>query len=117
MSNLYKKKLSLSGIDSAKLTTNELKKVVGELLTNKIHGISFSPYVEGQGPGTEISKEQVRERLAPIQSSVNWIRSFSCTEGNQHTPVVAKELGLKTMVGVWLSEDLEINEKRIGGWN
>jgi exo-beta-1,3-glucanase (GH17 family) len=113
LSNLYKKKLSLSGIDSAKLSTNELKKVVGELLTNKIHGISFSPYTEGQGPGTEISIEQIRERIAPIQSSVNWIRSFSCTEGNQNTPVVAKELGLKTMVGVWLEDDLENNEKEL----
>ena len=115
MSNLYKKTLSLSGLDATTRSIDELKKLVGELLTNKIHGLSFSPYIEGQRPGPEtiISAEQIRERLAPIQSSVNWIRSFSCTQGNQHTPIIAKELGLKTMVGVWLDEDLENNEKEL----
>lgn len=113
MSNLYKKTLSLSGIDSSALEIQALKKIVGELLTSKIHGLSFSPYVEGQGPGTHITIEQVRERMSAIQSSVNWIRSFSCTEGNEYTPMVAKEFGLKTMVGVWLSDDLETNEKEL----
>jgi glucan 1,3-beta-glucosidase len=115
MSNLYKKTLSLSGIDATSHSIDELKKLVGELLSNKIHGLSFSPYIEGQRPGPEtiISPAQIRERLAPIQSSVNWIRSFSCTQGNQHTPIIAKELGLKTMVGIWLDEDLDNNEKEL----
>ena len=113
MSNLYKKTLSLTGINSAHLPIDELKGIVGDLLSNKIYGLSFSPYVEGQGPGTQISIEQIRERLRPIQSSVNWIRSFSCTEGNQYTPIVAKELGLKTMVGVWLEDNLANNEKEL----
>lgn len=113
LSSLYKKTLSLSGVDTSARTIEDLKALVGETLSNKIHGISFSPYVEGQGPGTIISPEQIRERLSPIQSSVNWIRSFSCTEGNEHTPTIAKELGLKTMVGVWLEDNAENNEKEL----
>jgi len=113
LANLYKKKLSLSGINTSEYSIDDLKRIVGELLSNKIHGISFSPYVEGQGPGTEITPQQIKERLSPIQSSVKWIRSFSCTEGNQHTPIIAKQMGLKTMVGVWLNEDLENNEKEL----
>ncbi|MDT0594654.1 glycosyl hydrolase family 17 protein [Glaciecola petra] len=113
LSSLYKKTLSLSGVDTNGRSIEDLKALVRETLSNKIHGISFSPYVEGQGPGTIISPEQIRERLSPIQSSVNWIRSFSCTEGNEHTPAIAKELGLKTMVGVWLEDNNENNEKEL----
>ncbi|MBT8132284.1 MAG: glycosyl hydrolase, partial [Gammaproteobacteria bacterium] len=84
-----------------------------QLLDSKIHGLSFSPYIEGQGPGTQLSDSQIRERLSIIQPHVNWIRSFSCTEGNELIPAIAKENGLKTMVGVWLGDDLEKNEQEI----
>lgn len=113
MSNYYKKKLSLSGVDANQLTTDEMKAIVQRLLDDQIHGISFSPYVEGQGPGTIMDAGQIKQRLQPIQSSVKWIRSFSCTEGNQLIPSIAKQAGLKTMVGVWLEDDLENNEKEL----
>jgi exo-beta-1,3-glucanase (GH17 family) len=80
------------------------------ILRHKIHGISFSPYVDGQSPGAEISEHQIRERLSIIQPYTHWIRSFSCKEGNQKTPRIAHDNGLKTMVGVVLSEDLDANE-------
>jgi exo-beta-1,3-glucanase (GH17 family) len=80
------------------------------ILRMKIHGMSFSPYIEGQSPGTEISQHQIRERLRIIQPYTHWIRSFSCIEGHQETPRIAHENGLRTMVGVGLSEDLDANE-------
>lgn len=113
MSNYYKKKLSLSGVDAKNLSIDEMKTIVKRLLDDQIHGISFSPYIEGQGPGTIMQAEQITERLQPIQSSVKWVRSFSCTEGNQLIPGIAKQAGLKTMVGVWLEDDLENNEKEL----
>ncbi len=108
-SNLYKNR-TLSGIDLANYTTDQLKVLVRNTLKRKIHGISFSPYVEGQGPGTEITEQQIRERLEIIAPYVNWVRTFSCTEGNEKIPAIAKELGLNTFVGVWLDEDMENNE-------
>jgi exo-beta-1,3-glucanase (GH17 family) len=81
-----------------------------EILRQKIHGISYSPYVDGQSPGTEIGEQQIRDRLAIIQPYTHWIRSFSCIEGNQEIGRIAHENGLKTMVGVGLSENLEDNE-------
>jgi exo-beta-1,3-glucanase (GH17 family) len=110
MSNKYNKHLSLTGVNFSQLNTTELKKMAGIILDEKIHGISFSPYVEGQGPGTQIDEAQIRDRLDHIKSNINWIRSFSCTEGNELIPKIAKENGLKTMVGVWLNDDLENNE-------
>ncbi len=113
MSNIYSRKMSLAGIDISGMSVNDLRALVKKILDNKIHGISFSPYVEGQGPGTEVGEAQIRERLAIIQPYVNWIRSFSCTDGNEAIPPIAKEAGLGTMVGVWLDDDREQNEREL----
>ena len=110
MSNFYKRRMSLAGIDISGLGVDDLRKLVREILENKIHGLSFSPYIEGQGPGTEIGESQIRERLAIIAPHVRWIRTFSCTEGHEMIPAVAHEMGLKTLVGVWLDDDKEHNE-------
>ncbi len=113
MSNLYQRKLSLAGINIAAMSVDDLRALVQKLLDGKIHGVCFSPYVEGQGPGTLIEAEQIRERLALIQPYVHWIRTFSCSEGNELIPGIAKEAGLKTMVGVWLDDNKEQNEIEI----
>ncbi len=110
MSNYYKRKLSLAGIDISGLSEDDLRALVRKILEDKIHGICFSPYVEGQGPGTQIEDAQIRERLAFIQPHVRWIRTFSCSEGNELIPAIAKENGLGTMVGVWLDDNREQNE-------
>jgi len=103
----------LAGIESSSLSLEELRSVVRKILEQKIHGICFSPYVEGQGPGTQIGAAQIRERLSFIQPSINWVRTFSCTEGNELIPAIAAESGLKSMVGVWLNSDRLNNEKEI----
>ncbi len=110
MSNHYYKNLSLAGIDIAGLEVADLRSLVQEILDARIHGISFSPYIEGQGPGTQLDAAQIRQRLAVIQPYVNWVRSFSCTEGHEQIAAIAAENGLSTMVGVWLDDDREHNE-------
>lgn len=110
MSNYYKRRMSLAGIDVAALTTDDLRSLVRKILEAKIHGLSFSPYVEGQGPGTVLEEDQIRERLAIIEQHTRWIRTFSCTEGHELIPAIAREKNLKTMVGVWLDDDREHNE-------
>ncbi len=110
MSNIYQRKLSLAGIDISGLSVDDLRSLVSKILDAGIHGICFSPYVEGQGPGTEIGEAQIRERMAIIQPYVRWIRSFACSEGNELIPGIARDNGLNTMVGVWLDDNLEQNE-------
>ena len=110
MSNLYQRKMSLAGLDISGLSVDDLRALVKKILDAKIHGLCFSPYVEGQGPGTQLGEAQIRERLSVIQPYVQWIRSFSCSEGNELIPAIAAENGLKTMVGVWLDDNREQNE-------
>jgi len=101
----------LRGTDFADMSRAEKIALLQAILEAGIHGISFSPYLDGQRPGTEISEQQIRARLAIIQPYTRWIRSFSCIEGNQEIPRIAHEMGLKTMVGVDLGEDLDENEQ------
>jgi exo-beta-1,3-glucanase (GH17 family) len=100
----------IRGIDFSKLSHADRIALFHEILKRKIHGISFSPYLDGQSPGIHIGEQQIRDRLSIIQPCTRWVRSFSCLDGNQETPRIAHEMGLKTMVGVDLGEDLEENE-------
>jgi exo-beta-1,3-glucanase (GH17 family) len=99
----------LAGIDIDAYTIDELQEIARDILEEKIYGIAFSPYLEGQGPGTQISAAQIRQRLSIVQPCVDLVRTFSCTEGNELIPKIAVELGLKTMVGVWLDDDHDHN--------
>jgi exo-beta-1,3-glucanase (GH17 family) len=85
------------------------------LLHSGVHGLCFSPYLEGQSPGDRIGEAQIRARLQLIRPHTRWIRSFSCTDGHEQTPRIAHELGIKTLVGAWLGTDPEINEREIQG--
>jgi glucan 1,3-beta-glucosidase len=85
------------------------------VLKRGVHGLCFSPYLEGQAPGAQIGEAQIRERMKIIQPYTRWIRSFSCTDGHEPTPRIAHELGIKTLVGAWIGTDAEINEREIQG--
>lgn len=100
----------LAGIDFSALSQAESVSMLREILENRIHGIAFSPYMDGQGPGDQISEAQIEQRLKIIEPYTHWVRTFSCVEGNEHIPRIAKAYNLKTMVGVCLSDDRDKNE-------
>ena len=107
--------MALSGIDYADKTQKGIQNLFKRLLKNGVHGLCFSPYEEGQEPGAQISEAQIRRRMKIIKPHTKWIRSFSCTEGNEAIPRIAKEFGIKTLVGAWLGKDDVINKKEIAG--
>jgi exo-beta-1,3-glucanase (GH17 family) len=78
-----------------------------------MHGVCFSIYEDGQGPGDIITLAQVERRIKIIKPHAKWVRSFSCIEGNEHIPRIAHKHGMKNMVSAWLSDDLEKNEDEI----
>ena len=91
------------------------RKTLRAVLQRGVHGLCFSPYLEGQAPGDPIGEAQIRERLKIIQPCTRWIRTFSCTDGLEQTPRIAHELGMQTLVGAWIGTDAEINEREIQG--
>jgi exo-beta-1,3-glucanase (GH17 family) len=109
----YFKDIDYNGLELANYTEEQLNSLWNKTLQGGMHGICFSLYEDGQEPGDVITEAQVARRINILKPHTKWIRSFSCIEGNEHIPRIAHENGLKTMVGAWLSDDLEANEEEI----
>lgn len=107
------KLLSLMGEDFSNRSISELKILFRKYLDNGLHGLCYSSYLKGQAPGSIISEEQIRSRIGIIKPYTQWIRTFSCTDGGELIPAIAKENGLKVMAGAWLGDDREKNEAEI----
>ncbi|MBQ0732965.1 glycosyl hydrolase family 17 protein [Aquimarina celericrescens] len=113
MSVRKEKFLALASLDYSDKTTEDLRALFRKFLVRGMHGLGFSPYVEGQQPGDQLSEVQIRRRIEIIAPYTKWVRSFSTTEGNELIPKIAKEYGMKTLVGAWLEDDDEINQKEV----
>lgn len=115
MSGRVKNIMSLAGVNYANKTEIGIQNLFKRVFNNGMHGICFSPYEEGQEPGSQITEEQIRRRIEIILPYTKWIRTFSCTQGNELIPRIAHEYGLKTMVGAWLGTDAKINKEEMTG--
>lgn len=115
MSFKQEKILALSGIDYSGKTPEQLQNLFRKTLEGGMHGLCYSAYEEGQKPGDILTIDQIRRRMEIIAPYTKWIRSFSCIEGNELVPKVAREFGLKTLVGAWLGKDKDLNEQEING--
>ena len=102
-----------SGLNFSNTSPEIISSLFSQELKMGMHGLCYSLYEDGQKPGDIISEEQVRRRMEIIAPYTKWVRSFSCTEGNEFIPKIAKEYGIKTLVGAWLGNDPEVNEKEI----
>ena len=105
--------MALAGMDLKGKTQDELAVLFNNALNNGMHGLCFSPYEDGQQPGSQLSEEQIRRRLEIMKPYSKWVRSFSCTDGNELIPAIAKEYGMKTLVGAWLGKSESINTLEI----
>lgn len=109
------KHLSLAGSDYSGLSPEQLKSLFRQTLEGGMHGLCYSAYEEGQQPGDVLTADQIRRRMEIIAPYTKWVRSFSCIEGNELVPQIAREFGLKTLVGAWLGKDKALNEQEIAG--
>lgn len=107
--------IATEGINPLDYSLDDLKSLWRKTINDGFHGICFSMYKDGQSPGDDISMEQVEQRIKILKPYVGAIRSFSCIEGNEFVPMMAKKHGLKTLVGAWLSDDKADNEREIEG--
>jgi GPH family glycoside/pentoside/hexuronide:cation symporter len=100
-------------VDFSHKSEQEILSVFTDSLNSQIHGLCFSPYLEHQNIGDILSQKQIALRMQIIQPYTQWVRSFSCTDGNEHIPKIAREYGLKTIAGAWIGSDREANEREI----
>ena len=81
----------------------------------KVHGLNFSPYLNGQDPteGISLTKKEIKERMAIIAPYTKWIRTFGVSNGLEYCGQIAHELGIKAAIGAWLDSNHETNMKEI----
>tara|TARA_R110002124_G_scaffold96537_2_gene241317 strand:+ start:1458 stop:3800 length:2343 start_codon:yes stop_codon:yes gene_type:complete len=102
-----------NGIDLNSKSIDQVKELFNKNLNNKLHGLCFSPYVEGQDTDDILTESQILRRMNVIAPYTKWVRSFSCMEGNELIPKIAHQKGLKSIVGAWISNDKDRNEREI----
>ena len=95
------------------MTADEIKTLYAEQFSTGLYGLSFSAYATGQRAGDQLLASNVGRRIDIIAPHTRWVRSFACTEGHEAIPRLAHTKGLKTMVGAWISQDRERNEREI----
>ena len=84
----------------------------GEIV--KLKWINFGPYTEvGQNPGETIPEAQISALLDSIQPYVEGIRTYGTQNGLEKIPLLARQRGLKVMVGIFLSEDMLVNNAQV----
>jgi GPH family glycoside/pentoside/hexuronide:cation symporter len=102
-----------SRVDFSATSPGKIQSMFLDSLKQGVHGMCFSPYAEGQNIGDQLSRDQIERRMDLIAPYTRWVRSFSCTDGNEFIPEVAKARGVKTVVGAWIDSDRENNAREI----
>lgn len=94
-----------TGIDIDMLSKEAIHDKFMQVFQDKMPGICFSAYTENQNPGDMITEEQIVNRLSVLVNHTEWIRVFSCTDGHEKIPKIAKEMGFKVLMGAWIGKD------------
>jgi len=81
----------------------------------RLFGLDVGFYLPGQGPGvgSQITEEQIRERLALVSPYTRRVRVYSARNGHQNACRIAHELGLECAQGIALSSDATANAEEI----
>ncbi len=73
-----------------------------------IHCVSFAPFRDGQSPfdiTTRIPYEQVEEDMKAIRKVTDCVRTYATDFGGQYVPPIARQLGMKIYLGIWIGDD------------
>ncbi|MBP3861507.1 MAG: glycosyltransferase, partial [Pseudomonas sp.] len=80
-----------------------------------ISGFSYSPFQQGQYPQKDQypTDDEMRRDLEIISKLTDNIRTYSVDGTLGDIPKLAEEFGLRVTIGIWISPDLERNEREI----
>ncbi|WAB97024.1 MULTISPECIES: glycosyltransferase [Pseudomonas] len=81
----------------------------------QISGFSYSPFRLGESPqkGQYPSDAEMRQDLEQMNTLTDSIRIYTVEGTQADIPRLAEELGLRVTLGIWISPDLERNEREI----
>ena len=79
----------------------------------KLPSISYNRFAEPSPDGLRIPEAQIRADLTEIAKHAKAVRTYASTQGLEHVPEIARELGLTVTLGIWLDKDVARNEREI----
>jgi glucan 1,3-beta-glucosidase len=82
----------------------------------KLYCISYAPFRDGQDPlveSTKVTAEQIDEDLALLSRYTDCIRTYSLENGLDQIPAIAQRHGMKVLLGIWLANSAEKNQRQI----
>ena len=82
---------------------------------DQISGFSYSPFQQGQYPQKDQypTDDEMRRDLEIMSKLTDNIRTYSVDGTLGDIPKLAEEFGLRVTIGIWISPDLERNEREI----
>jgi exo-beta-1,3-glucanase (GH17 family) len=81
---------------------------VGPGEIGRLQCVSYAPFRPGQNPleaGTYVPAAQIEEDLGRLRQLTDCVRTYSIEHGVDQVPAIAQRLGIKVMLGLWLSPD------------
>lgn len=83
---------------------------------SKLQCVSYAPFSKDESPLSSetfiVSKERVREDLALLSKYTDCIRTYSAL-GLEDVPSIAREYGMKMLMGAWVSSDRILTQKEL----
>ncbi|MFO1188349.1 MAG: glycosyl hydrolase family 17 protein [Alphaproteobacteria bacterium] len=83
-----------------------------DIETGRLPCVSYAPFRDGQSPFVEsfvVPVWQIEEDLRLLQTYTNCVRTYSVDQGLKEVPRVARELGMKVLLGAWIGRDHKKN--------
>jgi exo-beta-1,3-glucanase (GH17 family) len=86
---------------------------VAEVPGGKVQCLSYTPPDGNPAKGTVASPARIRADLEHLAQYTHCVRTYSVSHGLDYVPEVARALGLKVMLGIWIGMDARQNELEI----
>lgn len=82
----------------------------------RIACMSYSPHVHGYSPFDKkvmVPAEVMQRDLEHLKTYTDCIRTYATGQGQDAIPKIAAKLGMKVLMGIWISRDEKDNEEEI----
>ena len=87
-----------------------------EPLITKFWGLNVSLALNGEAFGYPLSEAVTRERIEPLVPLTKWVRTFgTLNNGLEYINKIAKEFGMRTLIGVYITDNAANNTAQIEG--
>ena len=91
--------------------------ILVDALTDRLSCVSYAPYHRPhQTPlkaTTYIEPAQIEADMKALSQRFGCVRTYSVDQGLQEVPRLAKQVGMKVLLGAWIGRKSEDNEKEL----